>query len=73
MAAAEKQIHLTVDVEKGKVTVVSSTGGIMEPRTIDPKELIAANVKYVGVLYHQRRNPSCFYFDYLGSIFEICF
>jgi hypothetical protein len=74
--APDKQVVLTVDVVNGKVTDVTGVGNIsrVEPCDLNLEDLRAAgNFKHVGTLYHRHNNPYCFYFEYLGSIWEICF
>jgi hypothetical protein len=71
-----KQVVLTVDAVNGKVTDVTGNGNITrkEPCEIDPEQLRAGGpFRHVGTLYQRRTNPSCFYFEYLGSIWEVCF
>lgn len=73
---APKQVVLTVNTANGKVTDVTGVGNITrkEPSEINLEELRAAgNFKHAGTLYHRHTNPSCFYFEFLGSIWEICF
>ena len=70
-----KQIILTVNVANGKVLDVEAVGHatLKTCPEITLEDLSAADLKHVGVMFHQHRNPSCFYFQYLGSIWEICF
>jgi hypothetical protein len=71
-----KQVILHVDPVNGKVINVTGYGNITrkEPSEIDPAELTAGGpFRHAGTLYHRHTNPDCFYFEYIGSIWEICF
>jgi hypothetical protein len=71
----ERQIVLTVDPENGKLIRVEKVDG--EKRIpayeVEPAELSNVSLKHVGVIFHRRKNPDCFYFHYLGSLWEVCF
>jgi hypothetical protein len=71
-----KQVVLTVDAANGKVTNVTGIGNLTRkaPSEIDVEELRAGGpFRHVGTIYHRHTNPDCFYFEFLGSIWEICF
>jgi hypothetical protein len=71
----ERQIVLTVDPQNKVVRVekIDDTGKRVPACQVEPGELADVPLKHVGVILHRRKNPDCFYFDYLGSIWEVCF
>jgi hypothetical protein len=72
-----QQIILTVNAANGRVIDVQGVGNVSRRTNPDinpgDPDLYAANLKHVGVMFHQHKNPDCFYFQYLNSIWEICF
>lgn len=72
----EREIVLTLDSARGKlinVEKIDDKGERVGACTVKPAELADASLKHVGVIFHRHKNPDCFYFEYLGSIWEVCF
>jgi hypothetical protein len=69
-----RQIVITLNDANEMVRVDGiNEGKPVEGKPGSPEELRGKTLKHVGVVFHYRKNPECFYYEYLGSIWEVCF